>query len=72
MDKITVWFDKEEAKERPVIYVSLEGIRGNLILTERGWKLSLFLDPLDADNLAFALNCNLQQAELIRKEKSGE
>ena len=71
MPKIEVWFDAEQVKEgnEPKIYLSVETIRGNMVLTENGYKLSLFLTTAQADNLAFAINCNLQEIELLKKER---
>jgi len=70
MEKIQVWYDREEVKEsrKVTLYVSLENFRGNILLLDKEWRICLFLTPREADNLAFAINSNLQTLEMERKE----
>jgi len=74
MDKICAWYNQEELTEstKPTLYVWLCGIKGSLSLAPSGWELTLFLSELEADNLAFAINSNLQNMALARKDLKNE
>lgn len=71
MAKFEVWFNPETVKEPKgsTIFISFNEIRGNMIFTEKGNNLLLFLLEDDADKLAFAIQCNLQQVEMAKKEE---